>query len=107
MGLSAGEITAILVGVGNFTAWAKLFADMKKNGGNGKACPAHPIIEARISAIELRKSNLETSLKNLHDENRQDHQKIFDDIKGLSIAVAGAAAAAASAAVAAAKKVAE
>jgi len=88
MSLSTGEITAIVIGVGNFTAWAKLFTDARKNNGNGKACPLHAVLAQEIVT--------------LHGENRTDHQKIFDDIKGLSVAVAGAASAAASAAAVAA-----
>ena len=100
MSLSAGEVTAIVMGIGNFTAWAKLFFDARKNGknGNGKPCSLHSGIESQIAT---QKTELADELKNLHAENRQDHQQIFADIKGLSIAVAGAAAAAANAAVAA------
>jgi hypothetical protein len=89
MALSAGEITAIVVGIGNMTAWAKLFYDARKNGknGNGKMpCPLH--------------EGLSEEIKTLHGENRSDHKQIFDDIKGLSIAIAGAASAAATAAAA-------
>ena len=102
MALSAGELTAIVIGVGNFTAWAKLFMDAKKNNGNGKACLAHGDLTSRITAVESIKDDLTTSLIGLHKENREDHQKIFEDIKGLSIAVAGAASAAAQAAATAA-----
>jgi hypothetical protein len=93
MPLSAGEITAIVVGVGNFTAWAKLFYDARKNGknGNGRPCPLH--------------EGLAQEIRDLHKENRDDHKQIFEDIKGLSIAVAGAASAAASAAALAATKI--
>ena len=103
MSLSAGEVTAIIIGIGNFTAWAKLFADARKNGrnGNGKQCSLHSGIISQIETGEKQKTDLADEIKNLHVENRQDHQQIFTDIKALSISVAGAAAAAATAASAA------
>ena len=92
MGLSPGDLTAIGIGLGSFAAWGKMFYDGRKNGKNGpgKVCPLH--------------EGLTEEIKTLHQENRDDHKKIFDDIKNLSIAVAGAAAAAASAATAAMSK---
>jgi len=98
MSLSVGEATAIGLGLGNIAAWTKLIYDARKNGKNGKPCPLHSGLESQITT---QKTELADELKNLHAENRQDHQQIFADIKGLSIAVAGAAAAAANAAVAA------
>lgn len=88
MSLSAGEITAIMTGVVSLSAWAKLFYDARKNGknGNGKPCPLH--------------EGLTQEIKTLHEENRSDHKQIFEDIKGLSIAIAGAASTAATAAAA-------
>ena len=99
MALSAGEVTAIIIGAGNFTAWAKLFYDAKKNGkdGNGKTCGFHADIASRIATVETHKAELAKELLSLHIENRQDHQQIFTEIKSLSIAVATAATAAASA----------
>jgi hypothetical protein len=84
MALSAGEITAIVIGLGNFTAWAKLFIDVRKNGGNGKPCPLH--------------EPLTKELGTLHKENREEHTQISKDIKDLSISIASASAAAATAA---------
>ena len=92
MGLSPGDLTAIGIGLGSFAAWGKMFYDGRKNGKNGpgKVCALH--------------ESLALEIKTLHQENRDDHKKIFDDIKNLSIAVAGAAAAAATAATAAMTK---
>ena len=88
MGLSPGDLTAIGIGLGSFAAWGKMFYDGRKNGKNGpgKVCALH--------------EGLTEEIKTLHQENRDDHKKIFDDIKSLSIAVAGAASAAATAAAA-------
>jgi hypothetical protein len=100
MSLSVGEATAIGLGLGNIAAWAKLIYDARKNGknGNGRPCPLHSGLEAQIKTGEKQGTDLAEELKNLHAENRQDHQQIFADIKALSISVAGAAAAAATAA---------
>lgn len=89
MALTTGEVTAIIIGIGNFTAWAKLFTDARKNNKheNGKVCPI-PAVESRIATVESEKAGLAIELSNLHTENRQDHQKIFEDIKSLSVAVA-------------------
>jgi len=104
MGFSLGEITAIGIGFGNIAAWTKLIYDAKKNGkdGNGKTCGFHAEITSRIATVETHKAELAKELLSLHTENRQDHQQIFTEIKGLSIAVATAATAAATAATAAA-----
>jgi len=103
MPLSAGEITAIGIGLGNIAAWSKLIYDARKNGknGNGKPCALHSGLASQIDSGEKQGADLAKELASLHTENRDDHKKLFEDIKGLSIAVAGAAAAAANAAVAA------
>jgi hypothetical protein len=103
MSLSVGEATAIGIGLGNIAAWTKLIYDARKNGknGNGRPCPLHSGLQSQIGAGEKQGADLAKELASLHTENREDHQKIFDDIKGLAIAVAGAASAAATAAVAA------
>ena len=103
MSLSVGEVTAIGVGLGNIAAWTKLIYDARKNGknGNGKICPLHSGIVTGIETGEKQKAELAEEIKNLHAENRQDHQQIFTDIKALSVSVASAAAAAATAATAA------
>ncbi len=91
MPLSIGELTAIGLGLGNIAAWSKLIYDARKNGKNGKMpCPLH--------------EGLTQEIKILHLENRADHKQIFEDIKGLSIAVAGATSAAAAAVIAASKR---
>ena len=106
MSLSVGEVTAIGVGLGNIAAWSKLIYDARHNGknGNGKPCPLHSGLESQIGAGEKQGADLAKELASLHTENRDDHKKLFEDIKGLSIAVAGAASAAASAAIAASRK---
>lgn len=105
MALGTAETAAVaIVLLGNISAWSKMIYDARKNGkngnGNGKSCPSHVAIETRIAAIETHKDSMEKELSNLHTENRQDHQRIFDDIKSLSVSVASAAASAASAAAA-------
>jgi len=103
MALSVGEVTALGIGLGNIAAWSKLIYDARKNGknGTGRPCSLHSGLESKIEAGEKQKVGLAEELASLHKENREDHQKIFEDIKGLSIAVVGAASAAASAAAAA------
>ncbi len=88
MALSSGEITAIVVGAGNIVAWAKLFYDMRKNGGRGIPCPLHQTLAGEI--------------KTLHTENREEHHQIFSDIKSLALSVQTASEAARTAAAAAA-----
>lgn len=104
MALSAGEATAIGIGLGNIVAWSKLIYDARKNGknGNGKFCAAHGIIESRLSAINAEKEAFIKELKTLHDENRQDHGAITSEIKSLAVAVATASEAARTASAAAA-----
>jgi hypothetical protein len=100
MALGTVESAAVIVVLlGNISAWSKMIFDARKNGRNGKPCPLHA---GMVTQIETQKTELTDELKTLHQENRDDHKKIFEDIKGLSIAVAGAASAAATAAVASA-----
>ena len=89
LGLTESGAVAFVL-LGNISAWAKMIYDARKNGknGNGKACPLH--------------AGLSQEITTLHRENREEHQKLSDDIHGLSIIVAGAASAAAQAATAAA-----
>jgi len=89
----AGELRSLIYLLGGGMSLLILKEELSfmksfKKNGNGKACPLHAVLAQEIVT--------------LHGENRTDHQKIFDDIKGLSVAVAGAASAAASAAAAAA-----
>jgi hypothetical protein len=80
--------------------------DARKNGKNenGKPCPLHSGLESRLDAGDENKADLTSRLAALRTENHQEHQKIFEDIKGLAIAVAGAASAAATAAAAASSR---
>jgi len=84
MAFSTGEVTAILIGLGNIGAWGKLIYDARKNGRNGAA------------------AELESRMETFRAENHSDHQKMSDDITKLSVSVASAAGAAATAAAAAA-----
>ena len=88
MALSAGELTAIGVGLGNIAAWSKLIYDTRKNGKNGKGypCPLH--------------EGLSDEIKTLHGENREEHHQIFNEIKSLAVSVATASEAARTAAAA-------
>jgi len=102
MALGSVESAAVIVVLlGNISAWSKMIYDARKNGKNGKPCSFHSGIVAQIETGEKQKTDLAQELASLHTENRDDHKKLFEDIKGLSIAVAGAASAAATAAVAA------
>lgn len=105
MSLSAGEITAIVVGSGNIVAWAKLFYEAKKNGkgnGNNKPCPLHAQVVKEVTEAKTDAGNLKDNLDKLHTENRDDHKGILDKLGALTTVVANASAAAASAASAAA-----
>lgn len=101
MALSAGEITAIVVGSGNVAAWAKLFYNARKNGkqnGIGRPCPLHSGIEQCTTEAVTNLGKIEKDLDTVHIENRDDHKKIFDKLESLAVAIANASAAAASAA---------
>lgn len=112
MALGTGETIAVtIVMLGNISAWVKMIYDARKANANGngngngklKECPVHSDLVGRMSAVETTKEELSASLDKLHKENREDHQKLFEDNKNLSIAVAQAAAAAAQAATTAAE----
>ena len=100
MGLSAGEITAIGIGLGNIAAWSKLIYDARKSGkpDNGKGCPAHTSVMERIASVETYRAELTKELETLHSENREEHQRLSADIHQLSVSVVTAATAAANAA---------
>ncbi len=97
MSLSTGELTAIVVGVGNFTAWAKLFYDARKNStnGTGKPCLLHMGIESKMAAFATEKDGISKEVATLHKENREEHQKLSDGLHALSVASAAATSVAA------------
>ena len=54
-----------------------------------KGCPHHVNIEGRLSSVETMAGTLAGTIDAMRKENREDHGKIFDEIKGLAIAQAG------------------
>ena len=101
---NAESLAVILVMLGNIAVWVKGSYEAKKKPSNGncRACQYHNAVESRMSTIETHKAELAKELGVLHTENRADHQRLFDDIKGLSIDMAKAAQFATTAASAAA-----
>ena len=86
MPISAESVAIISACLANCGFLAKTMYDSRRNGknGGGKPCPLH--------------KGLADEIKTLHQENRDDHKQIFEDIKNLSVSVAAAATAAATAA---------
>ena len=82
-----------LIGVGLFLAYLVIMAIVKrprkssqevnvnvgqdsKPNGSSKVCPLHSGIEAEIESLE-----------GFRKENREDHQKLFDQISKISVAI--------------------
>ena len=87
MALSAGEITAIGIGLGNITAIIKVLAVLSKAGKNGNGngargpCGLHVNLADRLTRTEGAAERLREDLSTAHDEDRQSFERIFQKLE--------------------------
>jgi hypothetical protein len=92
MALSAVEITAIGVGLGNITALIKVLAVINKSGKNGNGgrgpCGLHINLVERIGKIEGATERVRADLSTAHIEDRENFDKIFEKLEDVKVNVA-------------------
>jgi hypothetical protein len=89
MALSAGEITAIGIGLGNITAMIKVLAVINKSGKNGNGnrgpCGLHVNLADRLTRTESAAERLRADLSTAHDEDRQSFERIFQKLEVVQV----------------------